>query len=1266
MSILSNLYAEKVFSEHPISLWALDDQADYVSLISETNRSFAHWQIENGSSQIVTNVVDEPFITSVINKVTGSPDSNHFQKINCVGPDIFNFTELNTDLGTFSVAGYIYSLTPYINGINIGYEYYDSTTGQNIQNVKHYDTSIYNQWIFVAETFHIPLDNTTARPFISIEYINSNLESETYEFLINGISVGQWSEEFNTFSLGVVPTNIPSDINLSSLKGIQAKSYGLDNTPGYYIADETSLSARNSGVPMVYGASNTTTIISNDNNLPGLIIPGKGFLNEVGKFKDYTVEMWLKVDADSYSAKRIFGPISSTDGLYVDGPFLLLKINNHVGSFFVGEWSRPMLLDIRVTKNSANLLINGEQVISLNFITDTLVFPNEYTNNKSNDWLGFYAYTDIFPLEVDCVGIYPYQVPAVVAKKRFIYGQGVEIPENINRAYSGNSVFIDYTFANYANNYNYPDIGKWSKGILNNLVVENNELSIPQYKLPTFISNNKSMEQLYQDNREIQNEENNFITFKPNTNWNSSSSYLFFDTINPINDQVKCIWSTFKYTNNIETPQVLIRIQDQLTNNYISIELIDNLVNYIVSDGANITTLYKTDAVLKGDHFSVGIAIDQFSNFFGGSVAKILGNKNSLCVYVGGTKDFTKTFTGKIYSINFENEFNYSKISDLFDDNGITKEYLNVFNTYSSLVDYDAGNNYFGTYTLDGVTQTLSDKLFWDYVLDGGNPSSFATTRLFSHKASYSVKPSIYFNIFELDIDVVGYWEDNLPLTYFAKYVTNSKGNKIYDLDFLQFNVNYPAPLKYEEVGTYSLWKYSDLESKYQIPIQKTYNALDNHLYTGYNDYSDLALNASKVYSFDTTNSFLKSYITFQYTKSGANQNANSFKYVVKPQTNGVVIPGSYQVDIETDSNTGNKTLIYDSFINTKYEIVDNTIIYPPSGIDFNDLSIVVHCELDVEKISKNPIRIRSLQLASQALDFGQNKIGTRFGNTINPYIKRGIYFDYKNKNPFSIYKGSTPYLYLTRKSGIQVRGMIDPTINRGLSIPINSSLSSNYKVIAMQIATRYDQDYFPASPTEIFEIESKNGIIKFFIIADSPKGQRGKIYAINATTGKLENGITFYLNGSIVSDPVLTVKQWSILGISFSNILNFNNFVGAFRINGPLLVNLISDYKSTNLQEVQTVTKRPWFKVRYAGVNDLNWDFWDIAYKWQGVLVLSSTSYYGVNPSDVYKSYAGTNKIIVDDYNSAEQNPKILSFKDYEYNIYTDLKWQTVIQNPV
>ena len=1263
MSNPSNLYAEKVFAEHPTVLWALDDTADYVSLITEQQRNFSSWAFDNCSGSNYLDALDEPFVSSSVIKLVGDEPVGNYETATAIGPDVINFSELNKDKETFCIGAYLYSYSPYLTSVDIGYEYFDVTTGSIIQNLKHYDISISEKWFFVSETFQIPDDSAEMRPIVKFTYLKSSTPETDYLFLINGVTVGQWSEEFNSFSLGTLESNIPSTINIPASKGIEAKAYGLAENSGYYLLNKYSLCAKNSGVPMVYGASNTTILTPNKDNLPSLIIPGQGFLNNVGKFKDYTVEMWLRVNSSATTLKRIFGPINSSDGLYVNGPFLTLKIADNVGSFCVGEWTRPMLVHIRMSKDSASLLLNSEEVISFNLITDNLSFPEKTSNGKDNDWLGFYAHEDISPIEVDCVGIYQYQVPTVVAKRRFVYGQGVEIPENINSAYSGTSVFIDYPFANYTNNYLYPDIGVWSQGIIDNLAIENNFLSLPDYKLPTFVSNNKTLANFNSDNLSIQNESDKFFSLKPNSQWNSTQSYFVFDSASPINDLASSIFGVFKYTQMSSTMQTLFRIEDQLTKDYVSVNLVDNHIEYILKHGSDTELLYRSIGIAAGEVFSAGINFENFSNYYGGSVAELLGNRGSLKVYIGGTKELLNTFAGKIYKVCFDNAKNFSKISKFFASNGTPKEYKEVYN-YVENGEYDAGDTYFGNQGgyYNSLDEFIENNLeFWEYYLSGGVVAAYATLELNEHSPSYGLVGVVNFNKFALDIDLAGSWEDNVPLTYFAKYITDSKGISKYGLDFLQFNINYPAPLSYIESGEYTVWNYQELLTRYQVPVQKNYTALDNHLYTGYNDYSDLMTKSVITYSLDTSKSLVRSYISFQYTAEGANNNSYSFKYSVKPNSNGIIKPGSYVVDEDSEGNP-----IYDSFLNTKYEVVDNSIIYPPEGIDFNDLSIVTHLDFGVDQMLRNPLEIRSLQLASQALNNSANEIGTRFGTSIYPYKKSGIYYDYKTENPFSIYKGSSPYLYLTRNSGIQVRGTFDPLVNRGLAIPVNKSMSNDYKVMSMQLAIRYDQSFFPYAPTQIFDIESNNGTIKFFMLADSPSGQRAKIYAINENTGELEDGIVFYLNGKVVNDPVITTKEWAFLGISFSNLLNFNSFVGSVRINGPLLVNLISTYKSTNLQEVQNVRTRPWFKVKYSGPLALNWDFWDIAYKWQGVLVISSTSYYGANPGDIYKAYAGTNKVIVDDYNASEANPKVLSFKDYEYNFYSEIEWQSSTQNAV
>jgi hypothetical protein len=95
-------------------------------------------------------------------------------------------------------------------------------------------------------------------------------------------------------------------------------------------------------------------------------------------------------------------------------------------------------------------------------------------------------------------------------------------------------------------------------------------------------------------------------------------------------------------------------------------------------------------------------------------------------------------------------------------------------------------------------------------------------------------------------------------------------------------------------------------------------------------------------------------------------------------------------------------------------------------------------------------------------------------------------------------------------------------------------------------------------------------------------------------------------------------------------------------------------------LQEVQNIAERPWFRVKVLGSYELDWKFWDIgSFNWNKVLVLSETSYYGVNPSDVYKSYTGTNKVIVDD-------DRPVSFGGYSYTVFTDVNWNQFVQDPV
>jgi hypothetical protein len=1178
MASPSNLYAEKVFAEHPLALWALDDKADYVSLIPESFRDIASasWTVSGGTASTNTLISNEPFPDSFTTTISGSDDG----QVTAKSPLITNSGIFNYELSTFAIGLYAYSDSEYISSFELGYEYLDGL--DTIQVLKKFNTSITKSWLFLSETFDAVPNNTDFRILIKINYITIGVAPQDYLFYLNGLSVGQWAEEFHSTSLGVEPVDFPSSIALSQDTAVLAEAYGLQDLPAYYLTKDNALAARNSGIPMVYGASNVT-LLSPNNGKPSLIVPGLGFLNEAGRFKTYTVEMWLRVNAGGNNSRRIFGPISSTDGLYVEGPFLTLRIGDVSGSHFVGEWSRPMLTHIVVSGTSASVLVNGEEVISFQIDQSKLQLPEELsTTNKSQDWLGFYAYEDVSPIAVDTVAIYSYQVPSIVAKRRWVYGQAVELPENINAAYSGTSTQIDYAFADYTNSYSYPDFGKWSQAAKEGFSVNNKTLSFSNYQLPTVYLNNKTYDEWLEACSPLQGYNGDVLSLRPNESWNSTDGYILFDRLSFLDERTEAVYGLFEEKTSPGTEEVLFNLENRITGNYLKITSINDSILYRFRYNGPEEVIYETTKNPGSQIILAGIDIRRFARSFGRNVAAFLGTPSQISVYVGGSKELNQTYSGYIHRVAFSTARNLRRISGWFDAVGTMQDYQDLFDEYFTGPIADAGEEYFG-----------NDGGYWVDIWDGGAPDTFPTEPITEYFASYNLVPYRRFGKLKLDIALDAYWEDYQPLIYFAQFVKDARNDTFYDLDFIQFNVDYPVTTKIVD-GIY-----------------------------------------------DTSEAIVKTYVSFQYIRSGANATSSSFSQFIPLSTSNVVEPG-------------------EEWLYTKYEVVDGTIIYPPVNAAFDDIAIVTHIEGRPPAILSQPVAIRSLQLASQAFNqYSSNPIGTRFGTPIFPYKKSGVYFDYKNRNPFIIYKGSTPHLYLTKNSGIRQAGVSDPLVDRGLSIPINQALATGYNVIAMQMSMRYMEERFPSEEKQIFEIQGNNAFVKFFVISTHPQGSRGKLFAKNTITGQIENGISFYLNGKLVKEPELTIDEWSMLGLSFANNLNLDNAAGAIRINGPVLVNNITHYESTNLQEVQKISIRPWFKVKFLGASELDWQFWSSAYLWDGVLVLSSSSYYGVNPEDIYKTYTGTNKFIIDD-------DRTLSFGDYQYSAYKDISWESSITRPV
>jgi hypothetical protein len=1157
MSIPSNLYAEKIFSEHPVALWPLDDNADYISLIPTASRDLDSWSLTNGTIE-ASSVLGPMPISDVKRLVGGEPDTSG--SIIIKSPDLYSFDELSETLGTFAVSAFIFSETSFISSVDIGYQ-----VGSDTPVTKNYSFELFQAWGQVSGTFDIPEGSSdTFKIYIRINYLEGTAGTE-YGFLINGVTAGQYAEQHNVVSLGAQSEPISDQVALPAgvEAGISTSSYGLPGNFGYYITKNNSLKAKNFSVPMVYGSQNTTTLYSN-NGLPSLILPGLGFLNSTGKYQDLSLEFWVRVNSGASEPVRLVGPLASQDGIYVDGDFITLKIGANVSSYFVGEWGRPVLIDLNIIENNANLLINGEQVISMDYDTDSLILPEEKNSSgKSQDWLGFYSDDLIGPIQIDCVAIYPYQVSETLAKRRFVYGQGVKIPDNINSSYSSTSVVIDYPFANYANNYNYPDIGRWKNGILDNLDIEDETMTLPAYELPSFVFDNKTKPEWDASIASAQGSGERFISLKPDEGWSSTNGYMLFPQLDLLKQATKAFYGVFERSEERPEEQTLFRIVNESSQNSLSVMLSGNDITYRLELSNNVLDVLVKENAVSTNKFVVGLDLEKAVRFFGGSVATFLGARSQLRLFVGGSKDFGKTFDGKIYRVGFLNEKLLSVSDSKFKEDG----------SILSSADADYFGNLSASYTLFAKSDPLRG--------------------------------------FVVDILASSQWEDYIPLSYFSKYVKNASNQSYYSVDFLQLNIDYPEP---------------------NIFVDDEY---------------------------DTSGASVKTYVTFQSLRFRAKELSQKFTTTVGAKANNVVAPGSYLVSENS----------FDDWRTTRYEVVNGSIIYPPAGVDPATVAISVYIHFNVEGISTKPVKIRSLHLASQALnDTSPNPIGSRYGSLIYPYSKLGIYFDYKRRNPFEVYKHSSPYLYLTKKSGIRLRGDQTIALSRGLSTAVNQGLASSYNVGAIQFFGRYDGVAFPENSVEAFEIEAKfaSSYIKFYIQALDSSRRRGKIFAVNTATGKIEEGLAYFINGVLAKEPIVDLNEWFVLGVQFSNKLDFGGVEGAIRITGPLLINNLSHYQFTAFQEQENVRTRPWLNVLNLEEGTAEWSYWasldefdNPEFLWRDVLFVLTAARSNISPVEIYKIYTGTNKSITG-------TDKVLKLNKYQYKAYKDVLWSQQVIKPV
>lgn len=1196
MAEKSNLYIEKAYSEHPVAIWALDETVDYISLIDESQRKFwlsSKWTLTGCSSSEQTSDKTTPFRDSAFSKISMNVPALEGDQATLESVYNINKNLIDSNLNNIGLSFYINKKSVYITSMEYGYKYYDSSSSSYIYDLKEkfFSESDTDKWIFISSTFNNPPSYSSDIKLVIRFTLSLGGTSSDYDMFINGLSFGQWSENFASESLGLTPNSISSSIPLpNSLYAIPAYQYSEQSNPAYYLCTNKNLFAKNFGIPMVYGSLNTTKIYPNiiDSVIyPSMIFPGYGFLNESGKYGEYTLEVWISVDTDSPDPVKILGPISGNDGLYIEDGFLTLVIDKKFASHYVGEWNRPMLLHIRYSHEHASVLINGEQVIYLTFESAPALCNNVDINNKSLDWIGVYSPNDLSTISIDSFVIYSYFVPAEVAKRRFVWGQAIVPPETTNAGLNATTAYNDFSFIKNGVNYSYPTFGKWKDAFFNNLEASSKFLSIPQYDCPEQHFQDFTKEDLCSALQEIQSEESTkYITFRPNSSWDNKTCYLLFNNFNIINEKIEYFYIIFDANDTLDN-EPLIKIIDKYSKDYILISVENLQLKYTVFMDGNEEIIYTT-SIVEGTKYAAGLNIPSLIQTEIEGVDRFFAIPDRLSVFIGG--DSETTFTGKFYRVGFDGSYNARK--------------------------------FINTYLSDGVIIPTQ--------------SSFILTET----SNYTLIPIEKYGQFFPDIASVGYWQDHMPLSYFAKYIEDFDGNKNYELDTIQINFDYPYPLERKSGEVTFSSTYQSLYSNYLLN-ERDYSYLANNIYTGFEDYEDLSQSSVKAIYYDTSRSHIRTFITFHKNSNPNKKLLVDYTSSYNPQSYGIVNTEPQDWDNEI------------------FEVIDGSVIYVPKKknnkpIDFNDYSIVVHIEFKTEGTTHHPINFKSLELSSSVLERTKfTALGTKLGVDVYPYVKRGIYFDFKEINPIQVYKGSTPHLYLTNNTGWRMRGYFGDTFERGLALPINSQKSNDYKISAIQVWMKYSEYDMPNSEIPIFTIDSGSDVYEFYLISDSSK-LRGNIIGRSRKTGNLLSNVIYYINGKMSSSPSLVINDWTSLTLSFTSPIIFDEYVGTFNLVGPLIYNNISYYSATNLEISQNTVYSRWKTIK-----EQTWGSAKTG-SWTDIFIFSSLDSITVNGSAIYSKYLGTERVLVDDnFNGVMVTPDTMK-------VYNEITWQTSTQIPL
>jgi hypothetical protein len=315
----------------------------------------------------------------------------------------------------------------------------------------------------------------------------------------------------------------------------------------------------------------------------------------------------------------------------------------------------------------------------------------------------------------------------------------------------------------------------------------------------------------------------------------------------------------------------------------------------------------------------------------------------------------------------------------------------------------------------------------------------------------------------------------------------------------------------------------------------------------------------------------------------------------------------------------------------TKYKITDGTIIYPPKDISgFTNYYITVHIEISSKGVNTENVKIKNMGLASLSFDEGQfYSINTPTAGKFYPIVKNEDQYVYKRNIPVVIDTESSPYLYLSGDSGIEVLPVIDENLTKGIAVPINQTLKNSQEVVGLQMFLMYNESDLFTERKKIGKIFSSDDSYDI-ILNPEDDGKRAFLNIFNSDTGTEFTNARFFLNGKLVNNIVIEPLAWNYIAISLQeNSIPLDGVVGEIEIYSGVKVDNVASFMELNPIKQELVVYDKWNLI-----DNQNWSYWSGSATWTTALNQESleVTILSLDGKEIFNTYAGLSSGVVND----------------------------------